>query len=66
MSAFKAANSTDDSSPLSWSDATVAGKSVETAEAGGGATYIYATGDVMFWVIASDAALAEQFISQLP
>ena len=66
VSAFKTASSTDDSSPLSWSDATVAGKSVETAEAGGGANYIYAKGDVMFWVIASDAALAEQFIGLLP
>ena len=66
VSAFKTASSTDDSSPLSWSDATVAGKSVETAEAGGGANYIYAKGDVMFWVIASDATLAEQFIGLLP
>ena len=66
VSAFKTASSTDDSSPLSWSSTTVAGKSVETAEAGGGANYIYAKGDVMFWVIASDAALAGQFIGLLP
>ena len=66
VSAFKTASSTDDSSPLSWSAATVAGKSVETAEASGGANYIYAKGDVMFWLIASDATLAEQFIGLLP
>jgi hypothetical protein len=66
VSAFETASSTDGSSPLSWSDTTVAGKSVETAEAGGGANYIYAKGDVMFWVVASDAALAEQFIGLLP
>jgi hypothetical protein len=66
VSAFKTATSSGDASPLSWSDATVAGKSVETAAAGGGITYIYAKGDVMFWVTASDAALAEQFIGLLP
>jgi hypothetical protein len=66
VSAFKTASATGDASPLSWSDATVAGKSVETAEAGGGANYIYAKGDVMFWVIASDATVAEQFIGLLP
>jgi hypothetical protein len=66
VSAFKTASSTDDASPLSWSDTTVAGKSVETAEASGGANYIYAKGDVMFWVVASDPAVAEQFIGLLP
>lgn len=65
VSAFQTAEASD-SSPLEWSDATVAGKSVQTADAVGGANYIYAKGDVMFWVVASDTALAEQFIGLLP
>lgn len=66
VSAFKTASSSGDSSPLQWASATVAGKSVETSEANGGANYIYAKGDVMFWLIATNATLAEQFIAQLP
>jgi hypothetical protein len=66
VSAFKTASSTDDASPLEWSGATVAGKSVETAGGAGGTNYLYAKGDVLFWLIASDATLAEQFIGQLP
>ena len=65
ISAFQSAGSAD-SSPLEWSSTTVAGKSVQTASAAGGANYIYAKGDVMFWLIASDATLAEQFIGLLP
>jgi hypothetical protein len=66
VSAFKTAMASSDSSPLQWASATVAGKSVETSEGNGGANYIYAKGDVMFWVIATNATLAEQFITQLP
>jgi len=66
VSAFKTASSTDDASPLQWSSATVAGKSVETAGGAGGANYIYAKGDVLFWLIATDATLAEQFFAQVP
>jgi hypothetical protein len=66
VSAFKTASSTDDASPLQWSSATVAGKSVETAGGGVGTNYLYAKSDVLFWLTASDATLAEQFIGQLP
>jgi hypothetical protein len=66
VSAFKTASASSDSSPLQWASATVAGKSVETSEGNGGANYIYAKGDVMFWLIATDATIAEQFIAQLP
>jgi hypothetical protein len=65
ISAFQSAGSAD-ASPLEWSGTTVAGKSVQTADAAGGTNYIYAKNDVMFWVIASDAAVAEQFIALLP
>lgn len=65
VSAFQTATASD-SSPLEWSNTTVAGKSVQTADVGGGGNYIYAKGDVMFWVVASDPALAEQLIDQLP
>jgi hypothetical protein len=66
ISAFKTATSTGEASPLEWSSATVAGKAVETAGGDTGTNYIYAKGDVLFWLIASDAALAEQFIGLLP
>jgi hypothetical protein len=66
ISAFKTATSTGEASPLEWSSATVAGKAVETAGGDTGTNYIYAKGDVLFWLIASDATLAEQFIGLLP
>jgi hypothetical protein len=66
VSAFKTASASSDSSPLQWASTTVAGKSVQTSEGNGGANYIYAKGDVMFWLIATNATLAEQFIAQLP
>jgi hypothetical protein len=66
ISAFKTATSTGEASPLEWSSATVAGKAVETAGGDTGTNYIYAKGDILFWLIASDATLAEQFIGLLP
>ena len=66
VSAFKTASTDADSSPLQWASVTVAGKSVETSSDELGANYIYAKGDVLFWVISTDTTLAEQFIAQLP
>jgi hypothetical protein len=66
VSAFKTASASSDSSPQQWASTTVAGKSVEISEGSGGANYIYAKGDVMFWLIATNATLAEQFFAQLP
>ena len=66
VSAFKTASADADSSPLQWASATMGGKSVETSGGAAGTNTIYATGDVLFWVLSNDAALAEQFVSQLP
>jgi hypothetical protein len=66
VSAFKTASSSDGSSPMEWASSTVAGKSVEVSEGSGGANYIYAKGDVMFWLIVTNTTLAEQFFAQLP
>ena len=65
VSAFKSATDAD-SSPLQWASATLGGKSVETSGGDAGTNYIYAKGDVLFWVLSSDSTLAEQFIAQLP
>jgi hypothetical protein len=66
VSVFKTASAAGNSSPLQWSSATVAGKSVETASSSGATNYLYVKGDVLIWMIATTPALAEQFIGQLP
>ena len=63
--AFKEA-STGDASPLEWTDTSVSGKHVQTAASDGGTTYLYATGDMVIFLTASDPAAAEQIIGDLP
>lgn len=66
VTAFKTASSSADQSPLQWASANVAGKNVETADANGASTYLYVKGDVLFWVTATPAALAEEVLGGLP
>lgn len=64
--AFKEASQSGAASPLEWADATVSGKRVQTAASDGGTTYLYATGDMVIFLTASDPAAAEQIIGDLP
>lgn len=66
LSAFESAMNADTSSPVQWTDATVGGKQVKLVAADSGNTYVYAKGDVVFWIIASVDADAVEVISNLP
>ena len=65
-SAFLTASAEGGSTPPEWVDATVGGKSVQTSSGGSlGTGYLYASGDVLVWLIAAPDALAEEFFSKL-
>lgn len=66
LSAFKTATAAGDASPVQWASANIAGKSVETGEAGDETNYLYTKDDALFWFFASPPALAEQLIGLLP
>jgi len=66
VSAFQEAMNQGGASPLEWSSATVGGKQVQVAAAASGSTYLYANGDIVFWINASDVAIAEEILSGLP
>lgn len=54
---------------VTWQAATLGGKSVQvaaTSQMAGGQTYVYVRSDIVFAVITSDDALAEDALSQLP
>ena len=58
-----------DEDNVTWQAANVGGKSVQvaaTSQVADGKTYIYVRGDIVFAVITSDDALAEDALSQLP
>ena len=65
ISAFKEANDADRESPLTWSSASIGGKTVETAVADDTTFYLYAKNDVLFY-ISGDQDSAEEVISGLP
>ena len=65
-SAFKEAMDSDAASPLEWSSANVGGKQVETSRDDSGTTYLYAKGDIVFWIFASDPEAAAEILSGLP
>jgi hypothetical protein len=64
ISGFKEAT-TQSPAPFSWTSTDVGGKQVETATDGASTTYLFAKGDVLFWVN-GDAASAEEAVSGLP
>lgn len=64
--AFIQASTSSGSSPLQWTDTTVSGKQVKTANSDGGTTYLYATSDMVIFLTASDPAAAAQIIGGLP
>ena len=64
--AFKEASASGDASPLAWTQTTVSGKQVETAESDGGTTYLYAHNDMVIFLTASDPTVAAQIIGNLP
>ncbi|HET7410711.1 MAG TPA: hypothetical protein VFJ13_10985 [Paracoccaceae bacterium] len=54
---------------VTWQAATLGGKSVQvaaTSQMAGGQTYVYVRSEIVFAVITSDDALAEDALSQLP
>jgi hypothetical protein len=65
IAAFKEANDSDRETPLQWSNASVGGKQVETAVDADTTYYLYAKGDVLFF-LSGDPASAEEAISGLP
>jgi hypothetical protein len=66
LSAFKTASEADSSSPLQWASANVGGKQVEASSGGSETTYLYVKGDVLFFVGASDPAVAAGILNGLP
>jgi hypothetical protein len=53
---------------ITWTSATVGGKSVETSKGSSetGTMYLYGAADVIFMVVAKDAAAAAEALSKLP
>jgi hypothetical protein len=65
VSAFKAATEAD-ASPLEWTNTNFGGKQVQTSVSGGATTYLYAKGDTLFFLTATDNDAAAQVIGDLP
>lgn len=65
VAAFKEANDADSDTPLVWSSTSVGGKDVETAVDGDQTLYLYAKGDVLFFV-SGDQTSTEEAIGDLP
>jgi hypothetical protein len=65
IAAFKEANDSDRETPLVWSNTTVGGKQVESAVDGETTYYLYAKGDVLFF-LSGDPTSTEEAISGLP
>ena len=65
IAAFKTANDADRDTPLVWSNTTIGGKQVESAVDGDTTYYLYAKGDVLFF-LSGDPASTEEAISGLP
>jgi hypothetical protein len=65
ISAFKTANDADRDTPLEWSSSTIGDKQVESAVDGETTYYLYAKGDVLFF-LSGDPASTEEAISGLP
>jgi len=66
VAAFKESTDASAASPMQWSDANVGGKQVEVAGDGADTTYLYTKGDILFFLSASDPAVAEDLIRGLP
>jgi hypothetical protein len=65
IAAFKVANDSDRETPLKWSSASVGGKQVEKAVDGETTFFLYAKGDVLFF-LSGDPASTEEVIGGLP
>lgn len=65
VSGMKEAMDAERETPLTWSSTQVGGKQVEVAVDGETTIYLYATGDVLFFIF-GDAASTEEAISELP
>jgi hypothetical protein len=65
IAAFKTANDANRDTPLVWSNTTVGGKQVESAVDGETTFYLYAKGDVLFF-LSGDPTSTEEAISGLP
>ena len=65
ISVFKAALDQSRDTPLTWDTTTIAGKQLQVAVDGNTTTYLYAKGDVLFF-ISGDAASTQEAIGGLP
>lgn len=65
IAAFKEANDSDRDAPLTWSNTTIGGKQVEQATDGETTFYLYAKGDILFYISGDPDSTAEA-ISGLP
>jgi hypothetical protein len=65
VSVFKAADDQSRDTPLTWDTTTVAGKQLQVAMDGSTTIYLYAKGDVLFF-ISGDAASTQEAIGGLP
>jgi len=69
LSVFKASADAESETPWVWKTVSLGGKQVEVAPSpseGGQPWYLYAAGDVLFLVLASDQALVEEVLRALP
>ena len=65
VSVFKAADDQSRDTPLTWDTTTIAGKQLQVAVDGSTTIYLYAKGDVLFF-ISGDAASTQEAIGGLP
>jgi hypothetical protein len=65
ISVFKAADDESRDQPLTWNTATVSGKQVQVAVDGNSTIYLYAKGDILFF-ISGDEASTQEAIGGLP
>lgn len=69
LAVFKESMDTDRETPLEWTTVTVAGHQVESATdatADDQAMFLYAKGDLLFFISTTDPAAAEEVIAGLP
>lgn len=69
LSVFKDAADKNTDTPVTWTSATVAGKSVDvgtSSQQGAPKTYLYATNEILFFVVATTDAQASDALSKLP
>lgn len=65
LSVYQQASAADTTSPPEWVSATVGGEQVQTAVMGGQTAYLYAKGDILFFISSTDPDTVGDVISKL-